>query len=198
MFEVEKKHPKHNSTSFKKGMIPHNKKPRISVNCKYCNKEFKVFPHRVLKAKCCSVECSRKFIKIDPERRSKRQLCYKYATGGKTNREIAELMGIPSGTVGGYLNQIKFRRYADGGKSYSSIKNKLLKRDDYKNCCICGFDRIVEVAHIIPASKGGVLSYKNTSPLCPNHHHLFDNNRSLGYEIIKINLEMDKRNASKE
>jgi 5-methylcytosine-specific restriction endonuclease McrA len=43
-----------------------------------------------------------------------------------------------------------------------------------RSCKVCGFDRLIEYAHIIPASKGGDIRPSNILPLCPNHHRLFD------------------------
>ena len=41
-------------------------------------------------------------------------------------------------------------------------------------CLVCGFDRHIEYAHILPASLGGTVRPGNILPLCPNHHALFD------------------------
>lgn len=43
-----------------------------------------------------------------------------------------------------------------------------------KSCLVCGFDRLIEYAHILPASQGGTVHPGNILPLCPNHHSLFD------------------------
>lgn len=42
------------------------------------------------------------------------------------------------------------------------------------SCILCGFDRVVEYAHIIPARRGGTIHPDNIVPLCPNHHTLMD------------------------
>ena len=184
---------KANSTSFKKGCTPHNKKCRIVLTCKNCNIKFETFPSETEKRKCCSKKCTNELKQKDYSRDTKACTSYRLAQEGKTIKEISEITGFPPGSISSYLNKMKFRRFVDGGKSYSSVRKKLLSRDDYKGCCVCGFYRIVELAHIIPAKQGGSLTFENTLPLCPNHHHLFDNNRLLEDEIRIINLEKERR-----
>jgi HNH endonuclease len=53
-------------------------------------------------------------------------------------------------------------------------------------CLICGFDRLLEWSHIIPASKGGRYSEHNGLWLCPNHHRLFDRHCLLPDEVARL------------
>lgn len=47
------------------------------------------------------------------------------------------------------------------------------------------------------ASQGGQLSEQNTMGLCPNHHHLFDNNKLTLEESEKLKEKVsDWRNHS--
>ena len=43
-----------------------------------------------------------------------------------------------------------------------------------KTCEVCGFDRVLEWAHIVPKASGGTSERWNILVLCPNHHTLFD------------------------
>jgi hypothetical protein len=181
-----------NQTSFKTGNIPHNKKPRYDLICKNCNNIFKVFKYELENRKTCSKKCTDDLKRKDYTRDTKATTAYNLALQGKTIAEISQITGFPKGSISSYLNKLNFRRFANGGQSYSSIKKKLLNRNDYKSCCICGFNRIIEVAHIIPASKGGDLTYQNTLPLCPNHHHLFDNKKLTTEEELEIKKKWKK------
>jgi len=60
----------------------------------------------------------------------------------------------------------------------------------YKKCCICGFDRRVEMCHLIPHSKNGYYTLDNILPLCPNHHKCLDRNLLFDneYEAIQYFL----------
>ena len=188
---------KANQTSFKPGNIPHNKKPRYDLICKNCDNIFKVFKYELNSRKTCSKKCTDDLKRKDYTRDTKALSAYRLALEGKTISEISKITGFPKGSISSYLNRLNFRRFANGGQSYSSIRKKLLNRNDYKNCCICGFDRVIKIAHIIPASKGGDLTYENTLPLCPNHHHLFDTKKLTNDEEININKEKEKRNGSR-
>ena len=44
----------------------------------------------------------------------------------------------------------------------------------YKPCEICGEDRIINYAHILPRGGGGPAHENNYLYLCPTHHQLFD------------------------
>ena len=47
------------------------------------------------------------------------------------------------------------------------------KRSTY-SCCICGFNRSLDFAHIKWRKDGGRLTKDNIYVLCPNHHRLLD------------------------
>ena len=128
--------------------------------------------------------CSKKCASSRKSANSLAMEALKLAKLGKTYKEIAIIMNKPQGTIASWLNKIKYRKYSDGGNSYASIRKKL--RDIHTKCKICDFTRIVEIAHIIPASKGGPLTEDNTLGLCPTHHHLFDHKKLLKEEAEKL------------
>jgi HNH endonuclease len=53
-------------------------------------------------------------------------------------------------------------------------------------CDICGFNRCIEKAHIIPACMGGSEAAENLLGLCPNCHTLFDRFLLSVEEMVKI------------
>jgi len=61
-----------------------------------------------------------------------------------------------------------------------------MKLPYYGVCQVCGFDRIVERAHIVPEAVGGPATRDNLLDLCPNHHALFDRNMLFWEEMEKI------------
>ena len=175
------------------------KKAKVLLNCRICNKSFEKSQlqyNRGLKDNKKEFSCSPKCAATKKSLKGLTHKALELYKSGKTIKQISEIIEKPTGTIGSWLNKQKFRKYTGNGKSYASVKNKLIKRHDYKCCVICGFDRIIEIAHIIPASKGGDLTYQNTLPLCPNHHHLFDNNKLIDIEIDFINKEKAKRYGS--
>ena len=63
-------------------------------------------------------------------------------------------------------------------------------------CQICGFDRYVEVCHLIPKRIGGGHSGDNILLLCPNHHKILDygllNREEIAYLEKMIYDAIDK------
>lgn len=175
------------STSFKKGHMPWNKSG-VYKNCCYCGNKFYVKFYRIEEAKTCSKKCGYEYRKLTGTAKSKQEKCLFLAQEGKTIREISEITGFPIGSVSSYLNRAKFRKRTKAGESYRSKVKQL--RKIYSKCMICDFDRAVEIAHIIPASKGGDLTKENTIGLCPNHHHLFDTKKLTEQEAKKLQLNV--------
>lgn len=158
--------------------------------CQTCSKIFKKSKGTINEkhpAKYCSKYCTTTGRKLS---NSKTNTCLELANKGFNNKEISKITGFKMGSIASCLNRAKFRRNIVG-ISFNSIRNKFLKN---KVCEICGFNRIVEACHIIPASKQGPNTPENLLALCPNHHHLFDHNRLTEEEFNKIK---DKVDASK-
>lgn len=59
------------------------------------------------------------------------------------------------------------------------------KRDSYA-CCVCGFNRSVDFAHIVWKKDGGKIRKDNIAILCPNHHRLFDSGKLTEEEFALI------------
>jgi 5-methylcytosine-specific restriction endonuclease McrA len=167
---------KANSTSFKPGHLTWNKNG-ITKTCEVCNKSFYVPQYRK-HAKSCSKKCAHKLM----EKNGRKLACLELANTGLTNKEISERLNLTPENVASYLNRAKFRR--SQGESYTSVIKRFKKT--HKCCEICQFDRIIEAAHIIPVAKGGENKEENLLALCPNHHHLFDNNKLTLDEAIKL------------
>ena len=166
-------------TSFKKGNVPWNKQSKKEVACLICNKKNYVIQSKEKKYKTCSRYCARTL-----RANGNAEKCYQLALKGYSSKQISAKLNLPMGSVSSYLNKKKYRKYPNGGEGYTAI----IKRFKLKNpsCEICGFNRIVEAAHIIPASKGGAHHESNLISLCPNHHHLFDNKKLTNEEYSKI------------
>ncbi len=62
----------------------------------------------------------------------------------------------------------------DFTRTYGFIDKSKSDRIYGKSCVVCGFERTVDRAHIIPGCKGGTIHPSNIVTLCPNHHRLYD------------------------
>jgi len=175
--------PKHkNSGSFKKGQKAWNKQD-LYINCLICGKKVKTIKVR-LKHKFCSKECQYKYKRNDTKR-FKIVSLYKE---GKRYREIADIMGMKIGSVCHYLYTEKIKdRWGNDSRGFSykiAIKRKL----GIKSCELCGYERAIEVSHIIEASNGGKYKTDNCLIFCPNCHTLFDKGLLSKEEINKLFL----------
>lgn len=167
-----------NTSFIKKGSTPSNKKEKVSFICPVCGKQFFRKQCQANFSKTCSRECANKSHQ-KPEAHY-RKVMELYKTG-KTRKEISQELGLTANQVSFAINKYEYRR--PNGTTVASIRRRFLKG---KSCVICGFNRAVEMAHIIPARDGGTYEEENLMPLCPNHHYLFDNNKltSEEYETL--------------
>ncbi len=56
-------------------------------------------------------------------------------------------------------------------KRYTGVTKEVFDKLD-KKCLICGFDKIIDVHHLVAKSKGGSHDLSNFIVLCPNHHEM--------------------------
>lgn len=78
-------------------------------------------------------------------------------------------------------SKLTYQRYRSAIREDAEKTFKEL--DGNYRCCICGYDKHIEVAHIKPVSDFSsddmvkdINDIGNIIPLCPNHHWEFDNN----------------------
>ena len=162
---------------FVKGLIPHNIKPVILI-CKQCHNEFRSNPSKAKHAKFCSRDCRLKHYAVNSKYNG---LAFLRKT--MTIKQLAVYYGVAMGTIARAL--LDRGIYSDSHKSESALRHQI-KKQHKQVCAICNFDRIVEFAHIIPACDGGLYTFDNTIPLCPNHHRLFDLGKLTENEIKEM------------
>ena len=154
--------------------------------CRACKSQFK--PSRVSHWYCRG-QCRRLLVSTEPSH-----------IGLKMRRERlkAEIERVPCKRCGN-----DFDRYNGTGHKYCSARcakssanrNGMIARQRRLvegkeiHCEICGFDRYVERAHILPAKHGWKLTKQNCLLLCPNHHRVFDNGRGFtNEELAKLGI----------
>lgn len=75
-------------------------------------------------------------------------------------------------------------------KQGSGVTREVFAQLD-KKCLICGFDKIIDVHHLVSKSKGGTHDLSNLIVLCPNHHKMVHHGdyREEMLATIKAKLE---------
>lgn len=166
--------------------------------CKMCDKHFSMLRSQVIRdgrGKFCSKKCfydaKKKF-----SRRVQVEALYEQ---GKTYREMAAILGIPQNTVSSMVYYLKLNnRYGDAvtsKRAMPTIKNILKEDYGVDSCELCGYSRVIEMAHIVERKNGGEYLINNCLLLCPNCHHLFDYNMLAGTEKHKL-LSIDRLNGN--
>jgi len=71
------------------------------------------------------------------------------------------------------------KAYGISMKQYNKLTSK---------CAICGFNKLVDLHHIVPISKGGSNDSENFVGLCPNHHQMI-HKRGYSFEDLKNEIK---------
>ena len=143
----------------------------ITLTCQHCHKLYSASPYKIREGRFCSRDCKNESQRTQMTKPC--DLCSKPITRKPS--------GFKRNTSGVFCNK---KCAAD----YRSLHTRQSIRFDYSRrflpkvlierygtaCFICGFDRYVEYAHIIPANQGGTTHPDNIVALCPNHHSLMD------------------------
>lgn len=86
------------------------------------------------------------------------------------------------------VNQRHYKKYASKLVGASCVRRLYGK---YVSCYICGFDRAIDICHIVSVRDGGTSDIFNLISLCPNHHHLFDNCGLSESECMQLAVRAD-------
>lgn len=176
----------------------------LEVNCAECNKLFnkKVSQIRKTANNYCSSSCAAKRnnrTKVKRKREGECHICkkpihskLKYCEGCRPSNQY-NLMGSFRPTREKWYKDEFDRTLQDAeythlhrSSAFAQIREKarrLAKDFGYRECCICGYDLHIEIAHIKSISdfsKDTMVSVvnhpDNLAPLCCNCHWEFDNN----------------------
>ena len=138
----------------------------MKTECSHCGKEYNCLPY---KAKQPLHYCSRGCLH-DSMRKTKSVECLFCGTPvqGNASRIRSDKTFCSRECFNGWRGRNPKRvRFGSG---ITPAQRKIYGG----SCLICGFDRVVELCHLIPAAIGGNIHPYNIVPLCPNHHTLMD------------------------
>lgn len=163
----------------------HRPVPKV---CKVCGKEFQARWLRREAAKFCSLKCRgiAQTKGIWKERRKGniiKVICH-YCRKEFTIKNRRKLK--PSHHK--YCNKKCHTEAQRTGIAFRNKKNetKIRNRKKTESCIICGFNRFIEICHIVPPNMGGTYDENNILYCCPNHHRLLDHGLLTKMEQEKI------------
>ena len=184
----------------------------------FCRKKCSCEYNNYHKSKCLKVD-SETFIEIVKSSKTFREIGKKLGYSSLSSLTINIIrkrcdelgIGYPSGkkptgdraikklTKGEVINsKLTYQRYRSAIREDAEKTFKEL--DGNYECCICGYNKHIEVAHIKPVSDfsnddtvGEINNIGNIVPLCPNHHWEFDNNRMSDEDRKKIDEYLANR-----
>jgi len=144
--------------------------------CKECGKVIVVKEHEMCSEVRKKIYCNRSCSVTHTNRNRERK---------KKEKEVKEKKPIFN-----YLKGVTKKEFFDSKGVYYKFRAVIRKQAHYiyhlnngeKKCCVCGYDKHIEVCHIKSVSSFGdndlitdINSINNLIGLCPNHHWEFDN-----------------------
>lgn len=165
--------------------IGSKKGPRITIECLFCKNKKEFQPHRST-AKYCSLACRNEHYRVLAKTDEIDSKIIELYNDKRRVSQIAEMLNISVNRVRDCLIS---KNIYTGHKNRSRPK-LAYKFKKNKVCEMCGFERALDAAHIIPHIKGGTMEDENLLALCPNHHRLFDNKKLTLEEAQKISYKV--------
>lgn len=156
--------------------------------CATCGDEFDVIKSRADDAQFCSTDCYHEGQKKGLTAHKERRVEYVE----KTCKQCGEGYSMPpSRSDREFCGQECYHEWSSSYQRDQNGKRARYRERENRECEICGFDRVVELAHIVPARLGGDYSKNNILFLCANHHELFDSYSLTRDELREIESSLD-------
>jgi len=160
--------------------------------CLYCEEEFDVIPSRKDDSKFCSRECYHSGQKAGLTDHSERRVEYVELTCTGCGDKIEKLPSRANKSERQFCDQDCYLDWNSSHQEKQTGRRARLREKEDASCEICGFDRFIELCHIVPSSDGGTYHRNNICMLCPNHHRLLDHGGITSEEISKIEEKVRK------
>jgi len=157
-----------------------------SKKCLTCSNEFNVVESRQDTAKFCSRECYHKGQKEGLTEHSERRIEYIELNCTGCGKKIEKPPSRANRSNRQFCGEGCYHEWSKGHlKDKTGRRARLREKKDM--CCeICGFDRFLELSHIVPSREGGTYHKKNILFLCPNHHRLLDCGKIKKKELLQV------------
>jgi hypothetical protein len=162
------------------------KGPRITIECLFCKNKKELQPYRST-AKYCSLNCRNEHYRVLAKTDEINSKILELHNDKRTAAQIANFLNLSNARVRDGLISLGINT----GHKNSSRPKLAYKFKKNKVCEMCGFERALDAAHIVPHIKGGTMEDSNLLALCPNHHRLFDTKKLTLEEAKKISYKVN-------
>lgn len=171
--------------------------PVVEVSCEQCKAKF--MPMRIAHGglqRFCSAKCCRVGYKAKRPKRPRvvmpRKVAQKELSYHKIENRTCDKCSVEFQVMAYQNNRFCSKRCAKSYYNSVRFKAKLDRRTgnlfNGGGCEICGYDRRVDRAHILPAKSGWKLAPWNVLRLCPNHHTAFDDGKLTMDELCRLGI----------
>ena len=154
--------------------------------CLTCSDEFDIVKSRQDSAKFCSRECYHNGQKEGLTEHSERRVQYIELTCTGCGKTIEKPPSRANRSDRQFCSEDCYHQWSNSHQKDKTGRRQRLREKQNMCCEICGFDRFLELSHIIASSEGGTYHEKNILFLCPNHHRLLDHGEIKKDEILKV------------
>lgn len=154
--------------------------------CKTCKEEYEVRPSREDESKFCSRECYHSGQKRGKTSHSDRRVDYIEFDCTGCGKKIEKPPSRANRSERQFCSQECYLSWNSKHQRKSSGKRQRKREKEKASCEICGYDRFIEMAHIIPSKDGGTYHKNNILFLCPNHHRLLDHRKINTSELKSV------------
>jgi hypothetical protein len=157
-----------------------------SKNCLTCGDEFSVVPSRADKAKFCSQNCYHEGQKQGKTSHPDRYVEYEELECTECSKTVEKPPSRANRSDRQFCDEECYINWSSSHQKKESGRRQRMREKENASCEICGFDRFIEMSHIVASENGGTYHKNNIAMLCPNHHRLLDHGKIKLEEIEKI------------
>jgi len=160
--------------------------------CKTCGDEFSVKKSREDSAKFCSRGCYHKGQKLGKTSHSERRVDYIEVTCTGCGKTLEKTPSRAKRSERQFCSQDCYLKWNKSHQEKQVGRRQRMREKEEKRCDVCGWDRFLEMAHIVPSRDGGTYHKNNILFLCPNHHRLLDHGGLSSNEFLEIENALRK------
>lgn len=162
----------------------------ITKECLTCSEEFDVRECRADDAKFCSKDCYHQGQREGLTTHSERRVEYVELICTGCEKSIEKPPSRANRSDRQFCNQDCYLSWNKSHQEDQTGRRQRLREKDDACCEICGFDRFLELAHIVPSRDGGTYKENNILFLCPNHHRLHDHGGITKDELLEVETKL--------